>query len=67
MTPSVPKENNEAKMVYLIKRKPNTTREELVVHWYANHMPGVIERNKRNQIEGKQYAKRYTVSIFNSQ
>ena len=27
-----------AKMMYLIKRKPETSREELVAHWFANHM-----------------------------
>ena len=31
-----------AKMMYLIRRKPATSREELVAHWFANHMPAVI-------------------------
>ena len=25
--------------MYLIKGKPDTSREELVAHWFANHMP----------------------------
>ena len=31
------------KMQYLIKRRDTTGREELVAHWFANHMPNVIE------------------------
>ena len=31
------------KMLYLIKRRPTTSREELVMHWYKNHMPAVIK------------------------
>ena len=35
-----------AKMLYLIKRRPTTSREELVAHWFANHMPAVIQGQK---------------------
>ena len=35
-----------AKMMYLIKRRPTVSREELVVHWFANHMPLVIQSQK---------------------
>ncbi|GIT39533.1 MAG: hypothetical protein Ct9H300mP8_07290 [Gammaproteobacteria bacterium] len=35
-----------AKMIYLIRRKPDTSREELVMHWFANHMPLVIGSQK---------------------
>ena len=28
-----------AKMMYLIKRRATTSREELVAHWFKNHMP----------------------------
>jgi hypothetical protein len=31
------------KFIYLIKRKPTTSREEIIVHWFANHMPIVIK------------------------
>jgi hypothetical protein len=27
---------------FLIKRRPEASREELIAHWFANHMPGVI-------------------------
>ena len=37
-----PQPTDGARMVYLIKRKTETTREELIAHWFANHMPGVI-------------------------
>jgi len=28
---------------FLIKRRPESSREELIAHWFANHMPGVID------------------------
>jgi hypothetical protein len=30
------------KAMFLIKRRPASTREELIAHWFANHMPGVM-------------------------
>ena len=53
-----------AKMMYLIKRKPATTREELIAHWFANHMPAVIARNEQNAAAGKPHAKRYVATLF---
>ncbi|OUX24817.1 MAG: hypothetical protein CBE16_12780 [Rhodospirillaceae bacterium TMED256] len=53
-----------AKMVYLIKRKPTTTREELIAHWFANHMVGVIDRNERQRAAGKPHAKHYVATLF---
>lgn len=53
-----------AKMQYLIKRKTTTSREELIAHWYANHMPPVIQRNRDNQTAGKRHATRYIVGLF---
>ena len=35
-TPSV-------KMMFLIKRRPTTSREELIAYWFAHHMPGTIK------------------------
>ncbi len=52
-----------AKMQYLIKRHPSTSREELIAHWYANHMPGVIARNESYSDESKR-ATRYVASVF---
>lgn len=53
-----------AKMMYLIKRKPTTTRDELVAHWFANHMPGVIERQQTATANGRLHATRYLATLF---
>ena len=57
-------ETRGAKMLYLIKRKATTSREELIAHWYANHMPPVIQRNLENKAGGKPHATRYIVGLF---
>ena len=49
-----------AKMVYLIKRKTQTSREELIAHWFANHMRGVIDRNLQNREADHPSAVSYT-------
>lgn len=61
---SQPQATPGAKMQYLIKRKPTTTREELIAHWFANHMPGVIDRNTRNRDGGKPHATHYVATLF---
>ena len=53
-----------AKMMYLIKRKPTTSREELVAHWFANHMPLVIERQKQSAAANRPHATRYVATLF---
>lgn len=45
------------KMMFLIKRRPTSSREELLVHWFANHMPQVIRA-----LEGT--ASRYTATLY---
>jgi len=50
-------------MQYLIQRKATTSREELIAHWFANHMPGVIARNQAGG-EGRPSATRYVASLF---
>ena len=45
-----------AKMIYLIRRKPDTSREELVMHWFANHMPLVIDGQKEAAKSGRRHA-----------
>lgn len=52
------------KMMYLIKRRSTTSREELVAHWFANHMPGVIQRQKQQQAAGRRHARRYIATLF---
>ena len=55
-----------AKMMYLIKRKPGTSREELVAHWYANHMPGVISGQEAARSRGRPHARRYLVTLYDA-
>ena len=55
-----------AKMMYLIKARPTTSREELVVHWFANHMPIVIEGQHDQKARGKLHATRYIATLFDA-
>ena len=55
-----------AKMMYLIKRRPTTSREELVAHWFANHMPSVIQGQKDQEAAGKPHARRYIATLFDA-
>ena len=56
-----------AKMHYLIKRRAETSRDELIAHWFANHMPNVIARNVETAAEGKPNADRYVATLFKEQ
>lgn len=53
-----------AKMMYLIKRRPTTSREELVAHWFANHMPLVIQAQRDQAAGGQAHARRYIVTLY---
>ena len=53
-----------AKMIYLIKRRPETSRDELIAHWFKNHMPLVIAGNERQAERGKLHARRYIATLF---
>jgi len=53
-----------AKMMYLIRRRPATSREELVAHWFANHMPLVIDGQERARAAGRLHARRYIATLF---
>lgn len=55
-----------AKMLYLIKRQPTTSREELVAHWFANHMPAVIQGQKDGAAQGRPHATRYFATLFDA-
>ena len=48
-----------AKMMYPIRRKAATSREELVAHWFANHMPAVIASQEAGAAKGRLHASRY--------
>ena len=60
------KQTSGAKMMYLIKRRPTTSREELVAHWFANHMPAVIAAQHDAAARGKRHATRYHVTLFDA-
>jgi hypothetical protein len=53
-----------AKIMYLIRRKPATSREELVAHWFANHMPIVIASQHKYAAQQRPHAKRYLATLF---
>ncbi len=55
-----------AKMLYLIKRRASTSREELVAHWFANHMPAVIQGQKDQEARGKLHAWRYIATLYDA-
>ena len=55
-----------AKMLYLIKRRPGTSREELVAHWFANHMPAVIQGQKDAALRGRPHATRYFATLYDA-
>ncbi len=65
MAPTRPSATPGAKMMYLIKRKATTTREELIAHWFANHMPDVIARAEQAAAAGKLHAEHYVATLFN--
>ena len=64
--PQPPQATPGAKMMYLIKRKPTATREELLVHWFANHMPLVIKSQRDAAAAGRPSARRYIASLFDA-
>ena len=53
-----------AKMMFLIQRKPETSREELLVHWFKNHMPEVIDMQQELRDKGRAHAWRYIATLF---
>jgi len=55
-----------AKMLYLIRRRPEVSREELVVHWFARHMPPVIESQQHAKAAGKFHAWRYIATLYDA-
>jgi hypothetical protein len=61
-----PTPTSGAKMLYLIRRRPTTSREELVAHWFANHMPAVIQGQKAQAEKGRLHAWRYIVTLYDA-
>jgi hypothetical protein len=54
-----------AKMQFLIGRRPEATREELIANWFANHMPDVIASQHRAADKGQPHATRYIATLYN--
>lgn len=54
------------KMLFLIKRKPTTSREELVMHWFKNHMPAVIKGQQDAKVASRPHAWRYIATLFDA-
>jgi hypothetical protein len=61
-----PQATEGCKMQYLIKRKPTTSREELVAHWFANHMPIVISAMEAEKAKDRLHATRYIATLFDA-
>ena len=51
-------------MNYMIRRRRETSREELLVHWFANHMPAVIKAQTDEKEKGNQHAHKYIATVF---
>ncbi len=58
--------NPRAKMIFLIKRRENVSRDELIMQWYKNHMPAVIASQKQALEAGRDAASRYIAQLFSS-
>ena len=64
MTGSRPIKTKNTKMQFLIKRRQTTSREELIAHWFANHMPDVIAQNSTEKNTDRLRASRYIATLF---
>ncbi len=53
-----------AKMMFPIRRRPGIPHEELVAHWFKNHMPLVVAREEGRREAGRAHAKRYWATLF---
>lgn len=58
--------NPRIKMIFLIKRRENVSREELIMQWYKNHMPAVIAAQERSIANGRDGASRYIAQLFST-
>lgn len=64
MTQTQPMATPGAKMMYLIQRRESVSRDELIVHWFANHMPDVIRQQHLQASAGQVAANRYIATLF---
>lgn len=51
-------------MMYLIRRRAGVSREALIAHWFANHMPAVIRSQELQASAGRLAASRYIATVF---
>ena len=58
------RKNEFVKMIYLIRRRGNATRDELIMHWFKNHMPAVIAGQDRAKRSGRDHATKYIAQLF---
>ena len=56
-----------AKMIFMIRRREDASRDEMIAHWYKNHMPGVIEAQEAAIAAGRRPARKYLVTLFNGE
>ena len=54
------------KMLYLVKRKPTASREELIMHWFKHHVPALIEAQEGAKAAGHPHTRHYTVALFDA-
>lgn len=53
------------KMQFLIGRRPGVTRDELVVNWFANHMPAAMAGQKQMAARTGTPEPRYIATLYN--
>jgi hypothetical protein len=51
-------------MNVLIRRRAGVSRDELVVNWFANHMPGVVKAMANAALAAQPHAHRYIATLF---
>ena len=64
MITSRPSSTAGAKMIYPIQRRIGTSRDELVAHWFGNHMAAVIQTQKDQALAQGPHAWRYFATLF---
>ena len=56
-----------AKMMFMIRRREDASRDEMIAHWYKNHMPGVVQAQQDAEAAGRRPARKYLVTLFNGE
>ena len=61
---ATPKLTDRVKMIYLIRRRREVSRDELIMHWFKNHMPAVIASQVSAEKSGRDHANKYIAQLF---